>query len=130
MWIGGRSSNGRPGGDTRLGPANDTGLARLDQLGSVRMLMPSSWIKRVACPAHVTVAAPRLSRMVGRSLAIDGSAALRGAKVVDHILEMKNVKRVQKLAGSDDALTLANPFWRGWAGAPGPRPPARRRAGA
>jgi len=50
--------------------------------------------------------------MVGRSLAIDGSAALRGAKVVDHILEMKNVKRVQKLAGSDDALTLANPLWR------------------
>jgi len=25
---------------------------------------------------------------------------------------MKNVKRVQKLAGSYDALTLANPFWR------------------
>src|SRR5262245_24698284 len=112
MWIGGRSSNLRPGDDTRLGPANDTGLARLDQLGSVRMFRPSSWTSRVAWPTHVTVAAPRLSRIAGRSPAIDGKLAVRAENVVDHMREMKNVKRVQKLGGSYDGLTLAYPLWR------------------
>src|SRR5215467_1863961 len=110
MWIGGRSSNGRPGGATRLGPANDSGLARLDQFGSVRMFTPSSWRSRVEWPTHVTVAAPRLSRIAGRSLAIEGKLAVRAENVAAHIREMKNVKRVQKPAGSYDALTLANPF--------------------
>src|SRR5207302_263186 len=82
-WIGGRSSNLSPGAATRLGPANDTGLARLDQWGSVRMLTPSSWISKVAWPTQVTVAAPRLSRMAGRSLAIDLKVALRGENVAD-----------------------------------------------
>src|SRR5262245_59786242 len=112
MWIGGRSSNLRPGGDTRLGPANDTGLARLDQLGSVRMFTLSSWISRVAWPTHVTVAVPRLSRIAGRSLAIQGKLAVRAENVADHMREMKNVKRVQKLAASYDGLTLANPLCR------------------
>jgi hypothetical protein len=57
-------------------------------------------MSKVAWPTHVTVAAPRLSRMVGRSLAIDGKLALRGENVADHMRETKNVKRVQKLAGS------------------------------
>jgi hypothetical protein len=69
------------GGATRLGPANDTGLARSDQLGSVRMFTPSSWTSKVAWPTHVTVSAPRLSRIAGRSLATCGNAALRGANV-------------------------------------------------
>src|SRR2546430_4777104 len=47
MWIGGKSSNLRPGGVTRLGPANPTGLARSDQCGSVRTLTPSSWTRSV-----------------------------------------------------------------------------------
>ena len=76
------------------------------------MLTPSSWISKVAWPTQVTVAAPRLSRMAGRSLAIDLKVALRGENVADHMREMKNVKRVQPLAGSYDGLTLANPFSR------------------
>jgi len=112
MWMGGRSSNGSPGGDTRLGPANESGLARFDQLGSVRTFTPSSWTSRVAWPTHVTVAAPRLSRIAGRSLATEGKLAVRAENVADHIREMKNVTRVQKLAGSYDGLTLANPLCR------------------
>ena len=76
------------------------------------MLTPSSWISRVAWPTHVTVAAPRLSRIAGRSLAIDGKLAVRAENLVDHMREMKNVKRVQKLEGSYDGLTLAYPLWR------------------
>ena len=45
---------------TRRGPANETGLARSDQMGSVRRLTPSSWTRSVAWPTHVTVAAPPL----------------------------------------------------------------------
>jgi len=51
-----------------------------------------------------------LSRIAGRSLAIEGKLAVRAENVAAHIREMKNVKRVQKPAGSYDALTLANPF--------------------
>src|SRR6266404_5419699 len=109
---------GRCSGATRFGPANDTGLARFDQLGSVRMLTPSSCTSRVAWPTHVTVAAPRLSRMAGRSLAIDGKLAVRGENVAAKMRETKNVKRVQAPAGSDEGFMLANPFSRWWAGAP------------
>ena len=35
--------------------AKRTGLARSPQIGSVRMLTPSIWIRNVACPTHVTV---------------------------------------------------------------------------
>jgi hypothetical protein len=50
--------------------------------------------------------------MAGRSLAIDGKLAVRAENVADHMRETKNVKRVQKLAGSYDGLTLAKPFSR------------------
>src|SRR2546430_9173192 len=69
MWIGGKSSNLRPGGVTRLGPANPTGLARSDQCGSVRTLTPSSWTRSVEWPTHVNVSAPGLDRMALKSLA-------------------------------------------------------------
>jgi hypothetical protein len=39
--IGGSCSKRRPGGTTRFGPANETGLQRSDQIGSVRMFTPS-----------------------------------------------------------------------------------------
>src|SRR3989442_9004280 len=72
-WIAGRSSNGRPGGVTRPGPPNETGLARCDHWGSVRTFTPSSWTSSVECPTHVTVAAPRLSRSRAPSLTTIGS---------------------------------------------------------
>src|SRR5207249_908393 len=58
-WIAGRSSKRRPGGVTRPGPPNDTGLARGDQCGSVRTLTPSSWTSSVECPTRVTAAGAR-----------------------------------------------------------------------
>jgi len=53
-----------------------------------------------------------LSRIAGRSLAIDGKLAVRGANVAATMRVMKNVKRVQPPAGWYDASRLANPFSR------------------
>src|SRR5436309_12764534 len=78
MWIGGKSSNLRPGGVTRLGPANPTGLARADQCVSVGTLTPSSWTRSVEWPTHVNVSAPGLDRMALKSLATTGRLAARG----------------------------------------------------
>src|SRR5438128_2416465 len=41
--MAGRWSKSMPGGFTRFGPANETGLARSDQTGSMRMLLPRAW---------------------------------------------------------------------------------------
>ncbi len=76
------------------------------------MFTPSSWSNNVAWPTQVTVAAPRLSRIAGRSLATDGKLAVRGLNVADQMREMKNVKRVQALAGSYAGFTFAKPFSR------------------
>ena len=58
------------------------------------------------------VAAPRLSRIAGKSLATDGKSAWRGLNVAAKMRVMKNVKRVQPLAGSCAGLTFAKPFCR------------------
>lgn len=52
--IGGRSSNRIAGGTSRRGPANETGDARSDQTGSVRMLSPRHWSRKELWPTHVT----------------------------------------------------------------------------
>ena len=49
---------------------------------------------------------------LGRSLAIDGKLAVRGANVAAKMRETKNVKRVQAPAGSYEGFVLANPFAR------------------
>jgi hypothetical protein len=53
-----------------------------------------------------------LSRIAGRSLATDGKLAVRGLNVAEKMREMKNVKRVQALAGSYAGFTFAKPFSR------------------
>ena len=63
--MGGNWSKGMPGGLTRLGPAKVTGLARSDQIGSVRMLSPPVWIKSVAWPTMVTRKASGAKRSAG-----------------------------------------------------------------
>src|SRR2546428_14082816 len=78
MSIGGRSSNLRPGGVTRLGPPKPTGLARADHCGSVRMLTPASWIRSVEWPTQVTVVVAGLDRVMPRSLAPTGRLSGRG----------------------------------------------------
>src|SRR4051794_37764894 len=43
-----------PGGLTRFGPAKESGEARGDQTGSVRMLSPAVWISSVEWPTMVS----------------------------------------------------------------------------
>src|SRR4051812_4536128 len=45
--MGGRFPNAIPGWLNRCGPANDTGLARSDHIGSVRMFTPAVWMSTV-----------------------------------------------------------------------------------
>src|SRR5512145_1305170 len=56
--MGGRSSKEMPGFLYLLGPIHDTGLQRSDQIGSVRILRPSIWIRNVACPTGVMLRVP------------------------------------------------------------------------
>jgi len=44
----GSASNAMPGSLCRLGPAQLTGDARSDQIGSIRMLSPAVWISQLA----------------------------------------------------------------------------------
>src|SRR5262245_28271824 len=93
--IGGRSSKRIPGGITRLGPANDTGLARSDQWGSVKKLTPLSWTSSVEWPTHVTVGAVALARSARPSFGATGNAA-RAENVDLKSRGMTNVQRVQR----------------------------------
>ncbi len=63
--MGGRSSNLRPGARCRRGPKCENGLARSDQCGSHKMLMPSIWISTVEWPTNVTRSSPRKTRLGG-----------------------------------------------------------------
>jgi hypothetical protein len=63
--MGGRSSKRMPGSLYRRGPAHDTGLQRADQMGSIRMLTPSIWMRNVAWPTGVTRSAPFGMRAAG-----------------------------------------------------------------
>src|SRR5678816_919601 len=116
--MGGRSSKCTPGGVTRLGPAKDSGLARSDHCGSVRMFTPASWISSVAWPIQVTVGSVWFARSATPSPVTGGSSRRRGAKVAAHMRRMKNVVRVQKGGRPNSGLALAKPCWRWWAGAP------------
>src|SRR6202162_1720272 len=49
--MSGSASNGMPGSLTRLGPAKLTGEARSDHTGSIRMLSPPAWMRRLVGPA-------------------------------------------------------------------------------
>src|SRR5438128_11972005 len=100
MSIGGRSSNLRPGGVTRLGPPKPTGLARADHCGSVRMLTPASWIRSVEWPTQVTVVVAGLDRIMLRSLATTGRFAVRGWTVVSEMRERKKRSRTQQDASA------------------------------
>ena len=42
---------------TRFGPANGSGLARFEYIGSVRMLPDGVWIRKVEWPTKVAIAA-------------------------------------------------------------------------
>ena len=53
--IGGNRSNSTPGGTQRRGPANCSGEARSLQMGSIRMLRPAIWTRKLVCPTHVRV---------------------------------------------------------------------------
>src|SRR2546426_10342816 len=99
MWIGGKSSNLRPGGVTRLGPAKPTGLARSDQCGSVRTWTPSSWIRSVEWPTHVNVSAPGLDRMALTSLATTGRIAAHGSNVAAQTRQTKKPHRTHAHPG-------------------------------
>ena len=63
--MGGRSSSLSPGACTRRGPVNETGLARSDQMGSVRIFTPSAWMRNVLCPTGVTSSCPFATRAGG-----------------------------------------------------------------
>src|SRR5215467_233885 len=60
--IRGKFSKASPGGLSRRGPAQERGLARSPQCGSVRKLMPSNCTKRVAWPIHVILGLTRPAR--------------------------------------------------------------------
>ena len=51
--IGGSDSSGTPGGTRRFGPANENGLARSENIGSVRNVTPSIRTSIVAWPIQV-----------------------------------------------------------------------------
>ncbi len=106
--MGGRSSNRRPGGTTRRGPANEKGLARSDHWGSVRKLTPSSCTRTVEWPTHVTVGVPAFSRRAVPSFASTGKAS--DAEKVDLKRRgMTNVHRVQKPGRAYAGFRLRNP---------------------
>src|SRR5262245_65423194 len=92
--IGGRSSNAMPGGTTRRGPMNPTGLARFDHWGSVRRLTPSIWTRTVEWPTHVTVGVPD-PRRARASVGASGNPAGR-EKVEDRIRGITHLHRVQQ----------------------------------
>ncbi len=53
------------------------GLARSDQCGSHKMLMPSIWINTLECPTNVTRSSPRKTRLGGGGPAPRQSTAAR-----------------------------------------------------
>ena len=118
-WIGGRSSKRRPGGVRRRGPANETGLARSDQWGSVKMLTPSSWTRSVECPIHVTVGVPWLSRSARPSFATRTRFADLDRNVVNQMRENANFVLVQRPGLANSGFVLTNPPARWWRGASG-----------
>ena len=61
--IGGRSSKRSPGGRWRRGPT--TATERSAQVGSVRMLTPSIWMRNVAWLTHVTRRRPSVTHTGG-----------------------------------------------------------------
>src|SRR5437867_9704928 len=72
--MGGSSASGIPGGTTRFGPANDTGLARAENIGSVRNVTPSMRTRNVAWPIHVRLG---FWRIAARSYGTRGAAPAR-----------------------------------------------------
>src|SRR5438093_5879773 len=60
-----------PGGTRRFGPANDTGLARSEKIGSVRNVTPSMRTRNVEWPIHVRLGFPSMAA---------GSWGTRGAR--------------------------------------------------
>src|SRR5207244_13174676 len=111
-WTGGNAWNGRPGGVTRRGPANETGLARSDHCGSVRTLTPSTWTRNVACPTHVIIGSARFSRSATPSLATRGRSAVFGDTVDDQIRDVMNAMRAENGARGVPGVRFAKPFIR------------------
>ena len=75
--TGGSASRGTPGGTRRGGPAKDSGLARCENMGSVRKVAPSMRTRNVAWPIQVRprIAAQAPPRRTARAGAAPGRAA-------------------------------------------------------
>src|ERR1043166_4062672 len=91
----GRSVNEIPGGLRRFGPPHETGLARSLHCGSVKILRPSIWIKRVAWPIQVTLGLMSPARRAAPSLATRGASKLLGAVKLAHSRRVRKLQRVQ-----------------------------------
>src|SRR5208283_1908919 len=61
-----------PGATTLLGPAHCTGEARFEKWGSVRMFLPLSCRRSVACPIQVSVVRVRFVFRNSRSVSAKG----------------------------------------------------------
>src|SRR5439155_19320234 len=83
--IGGSASSGTPGGTSRFGPANDTGPARSEKIGSVKNVTPSMRTSNVEWPIHVRLG---FSSMAARSYGTRGAAPSRPTSDV-HVLRAK-----------------------------------------
>src|SRR4029077_5811835 len=67
-------SRARPGGRSRFGPANETGLARSEKIGSVRNVTPSMRTRNVEWAIHVMLGC---SSIAVRSYGTRGAAPSR-----------------------------------------------------
>src|SRR5271157_5245616 len=87
--IGGKSWMPNPGATTLLGPAHCTGEARFEKWGSVRMFLPLSCRRSVACPIQVSVVWVRFAFRNSRSVSAKG----KGLPLVGGILLRNLVQR-------------------------------------
>ena len=82
----GSAWSGTPGGTSRPGPANDTGLARSEKIGSVRNVTPSMRTSIVEWPIQVMLG---FSAIAFASYGTNGAAPSRPTRDVQ-ILRAKN----------------------------------------
>jgi hypothetical protein len=109
MSIGGSRSRGIGTGTSLRGPAKETGDARADQMGSVRTLRPSHWMRNELCPSHV----------IARSL--DRSWMDTGVRGVERVGKFRTLLGFARERVSAHLRIAPNPF--GWACGHGFRKP-------
>ena len=101
---GGQVISAIPGAVTRRGPANVTGLLRSDQTGSVRMLIPATWISNVACPTMVIrICSTRASGTIG----VTATWAGHGTAARSALHRQRSQRAVRlRLPGIEEAQTI------------------------